>query len=225
MVAPWAEIRPDHVWLPRGFEDLNEARLDKTRGFLSEADREQVKDWWLKVIPGANTPNWDIASTCDIQGRDGLMLVEAKAHANELSREGKSQPEGENRRANHEKIRTAIQEANAALSESLSGWGLSRDTHYQLSNRFAWAWKVASLGVPVLLVYLGFRNADEMCDLGKPFDSGHDWEAAVRTHSAGVVPDEAWGGNPLDINGTPLRALIRWEEIPLPPQGNPEGPS
>ena len=225
MVAPWAEIRPDHIWLPRGFDDLDEARLDKTPGFLSDGLGEQVEGWWLKVRPGANTPNWDIASTCEIQGRDGLMLVEAKAHANELSRGGKSEPETPNGCENHEQIGAAIQEANAALNGILSGWSLSRDSHYQLSNRFAWAWKVASLGVPVLLVYLGFLNADEMSDHGKPFDSADDWEGAVRTHSAGTVPDQVWGGNPLDVGGTPLRALIRSEQIALPPQGSPAGTS
>ena len=28
-----------------------------------------------------------------------------------------------------------------------------------MSNRFAWAWKLADLGVPVVLVYLGFFRA------------------------------------------------------------------
>jgi len=41
-------------------------------------------------------------------------------------------------------------------------WQLSRDSLYQLANRFAWAWKIASLGVPVALVYLGFIAADQM---------------------------------------------------------------
>ena len=38
-----------------------------------------------------------------------------------------------------------------------------------MSNRFAWAWKLASSSVPVVLIYLGFLRADEMRDKGKPF--------------------------------------------------------
>lgn len=35
-----------------------------------------------------------------------------------------------------------------------------------MSNRFAWAWKLATMEVPVVLVYLGFLNATEMGDQG-----------------------------------------------------------
>ncbi len=223
IIAPWGEVRPGHFWLPRGFEDVSEGKLGETPGFLSDGLREQVSKWWLKVRPRANTPNWDIASTCDIQGRDGLMLVEAKAHWRELSCAGKLNPRTANGWENHERIGAAIQEANVPLNEILSGWGLSRDSHYQLSNRFAWAWKLASLGVPVILVYLGFLNADEMSDRGRPFHSADDWEGAVRTHSAGVVPDNVWGDSLLDVGGTPLRALIRSEQIALPPRESSEG--
>ena len=65
-------------------------------------------------------------------------------------------------KANHNQIGDAIQQANHGLEPLLPGWDLSRDSHYQLSNRFAWSWKIASMGVPVVLVYLGFLNADEM---------------------------------------------------------------
>ena len=219
LVSPWGQVRPGHFWLPRGFVDTKEARLGEAPEFLPEGLREEVSKWWLEVRPRANTPNWDIASKCEIQGKAGLMLLEAKAHANELSHAGKPEPETANGWANHEKIGAAIQEANTTLNGMISGWGLSRDTHYQLSNRFVWAWKVASLGVPVLLVYLGFLNADEMSDCGEPFHTADDWCRAVRSHSAGVVPDEVWGENPLDIDGTPLRAIIRSEQIALPPRG------
>jgi hypothetical protein len=41
-------------------------------------------------------------------------------------------------------------------------WALSRDWCYQMSIRFAWAWKLAGLGKPVILIYLGFLAYDEM---------------------------------------------------------------
>ena len=87
-------------------------------------------------------------------------------------------------------------------------WSLSCDSHYQLCNRFAWSWKLASLGVPVVLVYFAFLNAVEMVDKGEPFQNPQEWERAVRSHAGGVVPDEVWEGH-VDVLGTPLRAIIR----------------
>ncbi len=63
---------------------------------------------------------------------------------------------------NHAQIGRAISEASLGLKDTMDGWNLSRDSHYQLANRFAWAWKLASMGVPVVLVYLGFLGAAEM---------------------------------------------------------------
>jgi crotonobetainyl-CoA:carnitine CoA-transferase CaiB-like acyl-CoA transferase len=45
----------------------------------------------------------------------------------------------------------------------LPGWSLSVDSHYQICNRFAWAWKIASLGVPVVLIAAIF--ATETADI------------------------------------------------------------
>ncbi len=42
---------------------------------------------------------------------------------------------------------------------------------YQLCNRVAWAWKLADLGVPGVLVFLGFLNATEMRDQGQLFST------------------------------------------------------
>ena len=69
---------------------------------------------------------------------------------------------------------------------------MSRDDCYQMANRFAWSWKLASLGVPVVLVYLGFLNAIEMSDLGDPFREPADWVECVKAHSKDKVPGDAW---------------------------------
>ncbi len=49
---------------------------------------------------------------------------------------------GENRR----QIELALAEAEQGLNSAIPGLALAADSKYQLSNRFAWAWKVASLG-------------------------------------------------------------------------------
>lgn len=103
-----------------------------------------------------------LASTCTIGGRLGLLLVEAKAHQQELhaAMAGKYKGLKTNER-NHEQIGAAIAQANDGLNRIMQGWNLSRDAHYQVANRIAWGWKVALFGVPVIVVYLGFVHADE----------------------------------------------------------------
>jgi len=206
-------ISPDDVWMPRGKRAVREARLEKE--LTPPAVREQLLDWWLVHRRGANTPNWDIASTCRISGRPGLLLVEAKAHEAELSLSGKSAPGSSNSRENHHRIGLAIDEAGKAL-EAATGksWGLSRDTHYQLSNRFAWSWKLASLRIPVVLVYLGFLNAEDMTGDGPLFRSPVAVENLLKRHGSSIVDEACWGDR-LDIDGTPLIPLIRAVDQPF----------
>ena len=221
-------VSPDDVWMPCGKPVLrngswdctpaNEARLDKAPELFPCAPDvpQQLASWWLAKPKSANTPNWDIASTCTIQGKKGLVLVEAKAHCNELSESGKSQPTSPNSQKNHEQIGRAICEANRALRSATScrGWNLSRDSHYQLSNRFAWSWKLASLGIPVVLIYLGFLNACDMSDQGCTFPSLADWERTLKSHSQGIVPEACWG-KWLHISGTPMIPIIRALDQPF----------
>ena len=195
-----------------------EARLDGLTPLFTPDERcrrelgDRLRKWWLAVPKGANTPNWDIASTCTIKGQRGLLLVEAKAHSAELGESGSC---GSRNRGNRERIRWAITEAAAGL-QTASGttWNLSPDSHYQLSNRFAWSWKLASLGIPVVLVYLGFLNAEDMADRGQIFGSAGQWEASLRAHSKEIVDDRHWG-QWMDINGVPLLPLIRGVDQPL----------
>lgn len=200
-----------HHWMPQGFGHYQEARIGRTAGFLTPDRQGALTRWWLVHRKNANLPNWDIASTATIAGSEGLLLFEAKAHANELHVSGKPPGNADN----HERIGEAIAEANAGLNRILSGWALSRDSHYQLANRFAWAWKIASLGVPVALVYLGFLRAGEMGDQGLPFADRSAWEQCVRDHSSGVVPAAAWGSR-LVVGQVALWPLIRSLDIGLP---------
>lgn len=193
--------------MPNGMASRGEARLGEAERLLPAEHRKALIDWWLAVPRGANTPNWDIAATATIDGREGLVLIEAKAHRSELSNGG----HGIGNAANLSRIRSAVEEANLALRATHSSWCLSCDSHYQLANRFAWSWKLVSLGIPVVLVYLGFLNATEMSE---PFDTDDAWECALREHARGVVPDSTWD-QATDVNGTPLRALIRAVDWPL----------
>ena len=215
----------DH-WMPTGIPVLaahgrwdldpaQEAKLGEDEGFLTPERRRQVTGWWLEVVARANTPNWDVASTCHIGQRPGLMLVEAKAHAAELSCAAKPKPRTSNGEKNDRRTRAAMAEANGALNRILPGWRLSCDSHYQMANRFAWAWKLASIGVPVVLMYLGFTHAVEMVDRGEPFAAADAWEKTVREHSADIAPPSVWA-RPMRVGDASVTCCIRSTEISLP---------
>lgn len=148
----------DGVW---DLSPTREAKLGEDKGYLSPEQRNIVTDWWLEVVPRANTPNWDIASTCRINGKRGVLLVEAKAH-----------------------------------------------------DRFAWTWKLASLGVPVVLIYLGFLHAEDMADRGNPIENHEAWSRIVKAHSQGLVPETVWD-TWLRVNQTPMGILLRTVELKL----------
>ena len=78
-------------FMPCGKALADEARLESFGpSWLPESDVwHKIQDWWLVHKARANTPNWDIAATCEIEGRPGLVLVEAKANWPELKTDGK----------------------------------------------------------------------------------------------------------------------------------------
>jgi len=197
-----------------------EVELDKPNNLGGHETRRKLQTWWLAVIRGnPTTLNWDIASTCTVQGQLGLLLVEAKAHANELDIKGKrlDRKASCNSLENHRRIGRSITEASDSLALATGRpWGLSRDHHYQLSNCFAWSWKLASLGVPVVLLYLAFLNAQEMQNEGPPFRSEAEWSRALKDYSQDLVDETCWG-EWLDIGGTPFIALVRVIDQPFDP--------
>ena len=205
--------------MPQGFVDLREAELDKAH-LLDQSIRVQLRTWWLeRKSARARTPNFDLASTCRIDGKPGLLLVEAKAHDEELHKESAGKRlksrSSEDSKASHETIGRAIDSARAGLEKAiLLHWEISRDSHYQMSNRFAWSWKLTELGIPVVLIYLGFLKAAEMSDKGKPFNDHADWEQLVRGHSTTLFPSQVWGKRWMP-NGQSFIPFIRSVDQPL----------
>lgn len=229
-------VSSSHKWMPRGkpfckddkWDDAPAKELDliKENNFVSSGIQGALRKWWL-ADGAARTPNWDIASTCEIEGKRGLLLVEAKAHAKELRHSGKKLARDATTKSqrNHQQICRAIAEATCGLklATGRNSWHLSWCSHYQLSNRFAWAWKLASLGVPVVLVYLGFLNAQDMAKCGPLFRCYADWERALKTHCDDVVDNSCWGKR-WDIDGTALIPLIRKDCQPFDPSA-PDAPA
>ena len=187
---PYVKVSPDDKWMPYGKSDPTEAELDKTDGLLPHDIQQKLGNWWLAIRRGnVTTPVWDIASRCSIGGNRGLILVEAKAHYDELKKKDSSGSSGENRKS----IAQAFDEANCNLHSATGGsWNLALTPRYQLSNRFAWSWKLASLGVPVVLVYLGFLNARDMACDSPIFKSEEDWKRILKNYSKNTVDNTCW---------------------------------
>ena len=222
---PHVKVSADDKWMPCGKpvkkEDgswdktpSDEVQLDKKNGLVSSEAKDRLSEWWLATQ--ATTPNWDIASTCRINGKQGLILVEAKAHEAELT-----DPDdcGSGNSENIKQIGKAISEASRSLeAETKNKWELSPEGYYQLSNRFAWSWKLATLKIPVVLVYLGFLNA---CDMDSPntklFRSEPEWQRVLKTYCEGKVDNSCWG-KCLCFNGTPFIPVIRTCNLPLDPK-------
>jgi hypothetical protein len=210
LIAPCGLVKADDHWMPQGFEDVAEAQLHYAPRLLPvDGHGQALESWWLAEANRASvTPNWDIAGTCRVDGENGLLLVEAKAHFDELKSNDHC---AAGSKRNLERIDEAILEANQALNMVRAGWNLSHKSHYQLCNRFAWSWKLANLGVPIILVYLGFLRANEMRD---PLPDEQSWKTALRDYARGIVPEDVWGSRLL-IDGVPIYPFIRTLEMPL----------
>jgi len=217
IVAPFATVSASDHWMPSGFDSVQECQLHRRSSVLDSDLCGKLAAWWLPEDQLTDrTPNFDIAATCSVDGRPGIILVEAKAHDNELIRESEGRKETSKepieqrqRESSHRTIRIAIDQARAGLNQGTGlNVGISLDRCYQMSNRFAWAWKLAESGVPVVLVYLGFLNAEDMSKDGRPFNTHEDWEQLVRSHAAAIVPGEVWERK-WEINGSAFIPIIR----------------
>ena len=193
-----AKISVYDNWMPKRIHMDKEAELNDFLKYNFSSDlQKKLTDWWLHV--DATTPNWDLISTCMIDGQRGILLVEAKAHRGELDKETKAKPfdelnASENSRSNHDRIEESINMANAEINKKINGVSISRDQCYQLSNRVAHAWWLASQGIPVVLMYLGFLNAKDMDDgKNKIFKDDAAWKDCFTNHSKQIGVDKIVG--------------------------------
>jgi len=90
---------------------------------------------------------------------------------------------------------------------------LTAGSHYQLANRLASVYKVASVGMPVVLLYLGFTGDTYFRDYLR--DADH-WRQLMRGYLQGVVPPdlpgrvlphESGGSLTFIVGALPVRAM------------------
>jgi hypothetical protein len=243
VVTPFARVAPSDCWMPEGFEQTDEAELHKAIRLLSDEHCAQVRRWWFATFRGGlqTGPSFDIASTCTMEGKPGILLVEAKAHDEELIKEEGAKPlkarsprgsraardpcppqkPSDGQKTNHNWIGEAIQAANEPYTIATGfNWYLSRDSRYQMSNRFASACKLAELGHPVILVFLGFLKATEIADQGNPLETPAQWDALVKAHSQPLFPAAVWNQR-WKVDGQSFVPLIRSLDWPLEPAIEP----
>lgn len=197
---------------PHGVDAPDEARLEHfgPQVMPMHPAWPEIQRWWLRRPQGANTPNWDIALTARIEDRPGLVLVEAKANVPEMSQAGKplAADASENSRLNHDRIGQAIAEAASGWRLQAPDARLDRDSHYQLANRLAFTWKLTTLGIPVVLLYLGFTGDEGIADAGEPIRDDVHWQALFRDHALAVGVSSALERR-LDFGAAPSWVLCR----------------
>lgn len=169
-------------------------------------------EWWFPYKTNLNRrPMWDMFCHLLVKGKPGLLLVEAKAHLGELSElDHKSPPDPKSARAraNDYCVRLRLCEASLGLTDlGIGRFRLSADSHYQLSNRLAYLWKLASDGVPVILLYLGWLKSPDWPK--DPFRDARHWEQIVVDHMKTVAPKEFIGRTfPTNSGGT-MQMIVR----------------
>jgi hypothetical protein len=156
--------------------------------YSGKFDYQTFDNWW--VSDKYRNPQWDLLTTCTIKGKPGILLVEAKANDKELVTDGKPLDDKSSKQSeiNHDKISDCIFEAAQWLNNHIGDIGISRDTHYQLSNRVASAWKLAQCGLSTVLLYLGFTGDEGIRDAGEPFADDNHWQRVMGAYMAGMLP-------------------------------------
>ena len=207
-------IKEGDVFRPSGREDPKESYLPQFCKEFCEGkfDFSPIVDWW---VPSQwRPPTWDLISTCTVNGKYGILLVEAKAHKDEFDCRGKIlEPTASiESQQNHQQIVECLNEANVALNDICDGeFNLSVDTHYQLANRVAHLWKLATCGIPVVLLYLGFVGDTEIRKTY--FQSDKDWQKAMGDYMQGLVPPSFLNQQHDTEGGGTMLMLSRSREI------------
>jgi hypothetical protein len=193
-------ISANATWMPKSWAESDESKLfDFASPFLPESQKDALRRWWLVYATSANIPNWDVIVAAKTTDQPALVLFEAKAHVEEFDcnkklRKTRETLDAQARTdANHQKIGEAIEDASRALRSIHSGISISRDCCYQFSNRIAFAWKLASMGITTVLIFLGFTGDREIKKEGVYFFDEAHWQRAFAEYSAASFPLELFG--------------------------------
>jgi len=185
-----ATVSDEDIYIPKGYNEPEEMELrDFGPKYLADLiDWSMIRKWWPDHP--AKSPQWDLLTTYSVAGERGLILLEAKANEAELDWKGKSLLKNASEKAihNHQQIGKCISEACQSLNKKIPGVNIQRDSHYQLANRIAFAWKLAQCGMSAVLLYLGFIGDSGISDVGVPFRDNDHWQRVMGAYMQGILP-------------------------------------
>ena len=204
-----AVIGADAAWRPLSHSSPEECDV---RRFCRDhpaagIDLSPLSNWWAPET--YRGPMWDLVTEARIEGRPAQILVEAKAHVSELDWHPKRPPTGASAQsaANYRRIAECLSDAESWFQRHVDReCRLSTESHYQLANRLATAHILASCGLHVVLVYLGFIGDTYFADALK--DEGH-WQRVMGAYLRDVVPLSWPGTRTADEKGGSVTFLVR----------------
>jgi hypothetical protein len=194
ILSPYnASIIDNKTVQPKGYSDIKEYGLQT---FINRNNLNSIfpsllyfnfNKWWNP--DGGKAPTWDMISLCKLNNKDAILLVEAKAHINELGTIGKRLPnmKSTGSKNNHKNIEEKISDISRALKELNPEFNISIDKHYQLSNRVAYWGKLKQLNIPVILLYLGFTGDT---DFKYHFSDSNCWSKEIHKYLKDAIPNE-----------------------------------
>jgi hypothetical protein len=215
-----ATVTERHRWMPRGRDRSTRARLERfgPHALPAVVEWEALRSWWVAHDGRASTPAWDLVATCDLRGGPGLILIEPRINTSELTSDGKElrgRPSWRSRE-NHARIRNAIEEARRGLNAEVLGVRIRAGSHYRLSSRVAFAWRLASLGLETVLVYLGLTGHAGEAETDQRFRDHDHWLSAFSAHARAVLPDQFFERR-LECGSAGMQVIVR--SLALEPGG------
>ena len=149
----------------------NESRMPNPPFTYDEADNNKIADmlsmylgsdpqsnWWRNVLKKYSSQSWDFTSTCTIDGKKGILLVEAKAKRGEIKVSNKG------------KAIEDFSELNKEFKEFEPLMKLDSNKCPQLTKHIAHSYSLAKQDLPVILLYLCFRFKNGKMAFKRHFD-------------------------------------------------------
>ena len=217
---PEVEVSAEDRWQPQGTRDVREAELDKLRKGSAVSTDRRDSPAVAGVVAGRGQGQVEDTELGHRQHLHGLWQKRSSTRGGEGALGGILKGRQVRRRAcqpETDRERARGSDRRGCERRPAVRGGLSVEHHFQLANRFAWSWKLATLGVPVVLVYLGFLDAVEMTDKRSPFGSDDDWKNVLLEYCRDTIDAACWETT-LDVRGTPLLPLMRSDPQPFEPR-------
>lgn len=199
-----ASVSAEDIRLPDPPNEINEQDFSSLAQFIHPfLSNDKNSAWWKNALKNYSPYCWDFVSTCTINGKKGLLLIESKAKKGELITKGNLREPNLNLESNYAIAGTDLQKVAPDAK-------LSSVTCRQMSNHIYRSWFLARSGIPVILMYLGFHFTGKQNNGNRVFTSGEDWrtyflKAARKIGVSGLLNKETYCG---DSSFTLLSASI-----------------